>query len=96
MATIVVGVDRSETSRRAAEKAAQLASQLGADLHLVMCTERGKPVNIDVGSDSFHIDNLNEADQFLRDMARKLPTRRSRKGRRSSRKGRRIRRRRRR
>lgn len=73
MATIVVGVDRSETSRRAAEKAAHLASELGADLHLVMCTDRGKSVHIDVGSDSFHVDALSEADQFLKELARKLP-----------------------
>lgn len=73
MGTIVVGVDPSETSRRAAEKAAKLASELGAQLHLVMCAEKGQTTNISVGSDSFHVDGLTEADQFLKGFALKFP-----------------------
>ena len=73
MGSIVVGVDRSETARRAAERAAQLAGSLGADLHLVMCAERTKGVQMSVGSDTFHSDWLSDAQQFLRDLGRQLP-----------------------
>lgn len=73
MSSIVVGVDRSETARRAAEAAAEIASALGADLHVVMCAERERGVEIKVGGDSFHSDWLADAGQFLSDLARQLP-----------------------
>jgi len=73
MASIVVGVDRSETSRKAAERAATLARDLGADLHLVMYAERAKGVRMSVGSDTFHSDWLSDARQFLEDLGRQLP-----------------------
>lgn len=73
MGSIVVGVDRSETARRAAERAAELAGGLGANLHLVMCAERTKGVSMSVGSDTFHTDWLSDAQQFLKDLGRSLP-----------------------
>lgn len=73
MSSIIVGVDRSDTARKAAETAADVASALGADLHVVMCAERERGINLDVGGDSFHTDWLVEAEQFLSDLARRLP-----------------------
>jgi len=73
MGCIVVGVDRSDTARRAAERAAELAAGLGIDLHLVMCADRTKSVQMNVGSDSFHADWLSDAQQFLQDLGRRLP-----------------------
>jgi nucleotide-binding universal stress UspA family protein len=72
MGTIVVGVDRSDTARKAAECAAALAAQLGADLHIVMCAERKKGVQMTVGTDSWQTDWLSEAGQFLEDLGRKV------------------------
>jgi nucleotide-binding universal stress UspA family protein len=73
MSSIVVGVDRSDTARRAANAAADIASALGADLHVVMCADRERSVDIKVGGDSFHSDWLADANQFLSDLARQLP-----------------------
>jgi nucleotide-binding universal stress UspA family protein len=72
MNDIIVGVDRSETAMNAARKAAELAAALGANLHLVMCADRGKAVNMKVGSESFHTDWLSEAEQHLAEVSRKL------------------------
>ena len=72
MGTIVVGVDRSDTARRAAERAAELAARLGADLHIVMCAERKKGVQMNVGSDSWQTDWISDARQFLDDLGRKV------------------------
>ena len=73
MGCIVVGVDRSDTARKAAERAAELAAGLGLDLHLVMCAERTKGIDINVGSDTFHTDWLSDAQHFLRELGRQLP-----------------------
>ena len=66
MSGVVVGVDRSETAHRAAERAAALATALGEPLHLVMAVKRGQSVNLQVGADHFFTDWLTEAHQFLR------------------------------
>ncbi len=73
MQDIVVGIDRSETALRAADKAARIAAGLNANLHIVMCAEKGKPTTMHVGGDSFHSDWLSEAQQYLADVGRKLP-----------------------
>ena len=72
MNDIVVGIDQSETAARAAAVAAEMAKALGVNLHLVTCAEKSKSVNLQVGSDQFHTDWLAEADQFLKDSARRL------------------------
>ena len=73
MQDIVVGIDRSETALSAANTAAEIAAAFGANLHIVMCAERAKAVNIKVGGDQFHTDWLSEAGQYLADVARRLP-----------------------
>ena len=73
MNEIVVGVDRSDTARRAAEQAAELAHALDTTLHIVMCVKPGQGVNLAVGSDQFRTDWVTESLQFLDDMKRTLP-----------------------
>jgi nucleotide-binding universal stress UspA family protein len=57
---IVVAVAKSETARRAAEVAADLATRYGADLHLVMAFRRGE-------------DDRASAESFLEACARQAP-----------------------
>lgn len=73
MKDIIVGVDRSQTARIAATRAAELAKAYGVNLHLVMCTDRGPTHQISVGSDRFQIDWLADAELYLSDVARTLP-----------------------
>jgi nucleotide-binding universal stress UspA family protein len=73
MQDIIVGVDRSETSANAARTAAALAAAYDANLHIVMCAEREKPVAMRVGGDTFHTDWLSEAEQYIAEVASKLP-----------------------
>jgi nucleotide-binding universal stress UspA family protein len=72
MHDVVVGIDRSETARRAAEAAAELAVSYGANLHIVMCVERTEPVEFAVGSERFHFDWLSNAEQYLETVESKL------------------------
>ncbi len=61
---IVVGVDQSETARRAAFRAAELAKALGAPLHLVMAATRGRADGLATET-GHHVDWLSGAEQFL-------------------------------
>ncbi len=61
---IVVGVDQSETARRAAFRAAELATKLGAPLHLVMAASRGRADGLATET-GHHVDWLAGAEQFL-------------------------------
>lgn len=72
MNDIIVGVDQSETAQRAATKAAELAAAFGANLHLVTCVDKSKPLEMSVGSDRFRSDPLADAQQELEEMARRL------------------------
>ena len=73
MNDIIVGVDKSATAKRAAKKAAELASAFGANLHLVTCVDKGETVEMNVGSDRFLFDPLANARDFLEEMSRTLP-----------------------
>lgn len=72
MQDIVVGIDRSETALNAAHRAAELAAALDANLHIVMCAEKSRAVNVRVGGDEFHTDWLSEAQNYLAGVARQL------------------------
>lgn len=72
MKDIVVGIDRSETSRLAARRAAELAAAYGTNLHMVMCVEPGWVTEQQVGSDHFRFDPISEAERFLDDVRRNL------------------------
>jgi nucleotide-binding universal stress UspA family protein len=70
---IVVGVDETDTARRAAFRAAELATALAAPLHLVMAASSGRSgaVNVGVG---LHVDWVSAAEQFLDALIGELPT----------------------
>jgi nucleotide-binding universal stress UspA family protein len=72
MKDVVVGVDQSETARRAAQAAAELASAYGTNLHLVTCMHKQRSIDVGVGSDQFHSDWVSEGEQFLKDLVRSL------------------------
>jgi nucleotide-binding universal stress UspA family protein len=74
MQTIIVGVDQSDTARRAAFAAAKLASSCGKSLHVVMAVSNRKAVDVAVGgSDRWHLDSLTNAEQFLDALISELP-----------------------
>ena len=68
---IVVGVDQSETARRAAFRAAELANALGAPLHLVMAASRGRADGMATET-GHHVDWLTGAEQFLNSLKGEL------------------------
>jgi nucleotide-binding universal stress UspA family protein len=76
MNEIIVGVDRSDTARRAAFTAARLAVTLGKPLHLVMAVSRTNPISGGFGGDSFHADWLTSAEEFLAALSGELPAKR--------------------
>jgi nucleotide-binding universal stress UspA family protein len=74
MDTVIVGVDQSQTARRAAFAAARLATAYGKPLHVVMAVNRKKTVEVAVGgSDHWHLDWLSTAEQFLDALIGELP-----------------------
>jgi nucleotide-binding universal stress UspA family protein len=73
MHDIVVGVDGSDTARRAAATAAEMAAAHGVNLHMVVCAEPSAPVEFGVGSDRFHKDWRSEAGALLDEIAAGLP-----------------------
>ena len=74
MEAIIVGVDQSDTARRAAFAAAKLASACGKPLHVVMAVSRRSPVEVTVGgSDRWHLDWISNAEQFLDALIGELP-----------------------
>ena len=72
MNDIIVGVDESDTARRAAETAAKLAKACGFNLHVVTCQQRGRTQEVGVGGDRWHIDPHADAEMFLHDLVRSL------------------------
>ncbi len=69
---IVVGVDQSETARKAAFRAAELAAALGAPLHVVMAASRGRADGLSTET-GHHVDWVAGAEQFLNGLAGELP-----------------------
>ena len=69
---VVVGVDESDTARRAAFRAAEMASALGAPLHLVMAASRGRADGLSTET-GHHVDWLSGAEQFLDALMGELP-----------------------
>lgn len=69
---IVVGINRSSTAARAVATAAEMARALGVNLHLAMCADKSKAVELKVRSDEDYADSRSEAEQFLQDAAREL------------------------
>ncbi|MET1089002.1 MAG: universal stress protein [Arthrobacter sp.] len=59
---VVVGVDGSESARKAAEAARDLAASLGASLHVVTAFETESAETFGVGSDKVRISNADAAE----------------------------------
>lgn len=74
-APIIVGVNDSDTARRAAFSAANLAVALDAPLHLVMAVSKTKPQSLTGGGEHWQIDWLSSAEQFLDALIGELPSR---------------------
>ncbi len=62
---IVVGLDRSETAAKAARRAAEVAAESGARLHLVMAVDAAVSYEMVVGTDLFRVDNRADGHDFL-------------------------------
>ena len=71
MAHIIVGIDQSDTARRAADKAAELAGETSSTLHLLSCVH-GTSETVGVGSDQVTIDPISDAETFLKGVAGQL------------------------
>jgi nucleotide-binding universal stress UspA family protein len=69
---IVVGVDDSETAKRAAEAARDLAVALGADLHVVSAFEGDRTEVFGSGNDEVIISPASEAEDTARRVATSL------------------------
>ena len=59
---VVVGVDGSESAKKAAEAARDLAKSLGASLHVVTAFETESAETFGVGSDKVRISNADSAE----------------------------------
>jgi nucleotide-binding universal stress UspA family protein len=79
LSNIVVGVSAAPTSRLAARHAFELAALCGATVHVVTAVEDPEVTAIEVGSDSFHISDLDAAEHdiesFVASLAPAVPYR---------------------
>jgi nucleotide-binding universal stress UspA family protein len=66
---IIVGVDFSDSSERAARHAVQLAQDTGATLHLVTATRKTSAQMVQGGGEAWHVDDVDSARQKLRALA---------------------------
>lgn len=65
---VVVGVDGSESARKAAETARDLAVSLGASLHIVTAFEFETAETFGAGSDKVRISNADSAEHVARSL----------------------------
>ena len=72
MPGVVVGVDDSDTARRAARRAVEVASALGEPLHLVTATRDTSSKVVQRGGDEFVIDATEPATRLLDEIRREI------------------------
>jgi nucleotide-binding universal stress UspA family protein len=73
MPGVVVGVDRSDSARRAAEEAARLASALEVPLHLVTAVKSTHGAVVSgAGRDAWEVSGVSVAEDMLREIASAL------------------------
>ena len=70
---VVVGVDASQSARKAAEVALDLAQSLGASLHVVTAFEMENAETFGVGSDKVRISNADSSEMVARSLAGSRP-----------------------
>lgn len=71
---IVVGVSEAKTSRVAGEHAFRLAEMSGATVHVVTAVDDAETEVVEVGSDTFVINDLDIAQDSVADWIRSLST----------------------
>ena len=69
---IVVGVDGSETAKKAAQSARDLAAALGASLHVVSAFDSDRTEVFGSGSDRWIVSDADAAEQVARTVAESL------------------------
>lgn len=69
---IVVGIAETDTSKLAGRKAFELAELCGARVHVVTSVTEGEVAVIEIGSDTFHIDELEAAEAAVREFVASL------------------------
>lgn len=62
---VVVGIDFSETSQDALQRAAELARSLDVRLHIIMAVAQSRPTALCVGGDRFEFDQHTDARRRL-------------------------------
>ena len=70
---VVVGVDASQSARKAAEVALDLAQSLGASLHVVTAFEMENAETFGVGSDKVRISNADSSEIVAKSLAGSRP-----------------------
>lgn len=70
---VVVGVDASQSARKAAEVALDLAHSLGASLHVVTAFEMENAETFGVGSDKVRISNADSSELVAKSLAASRP-----------------------
>ena len=73
MDLIVVGLDQSDTAKRAGREAIAFAAGMGAAVHFVMAVRKGKTVEVvGAGEDRWTVDSLDVAKSDLDNIAAEL------------------------
>ena len=74
MKNIVVGVSDAPTSRAAGQRAFELAALTGATVHVVSAVANPESTTVEIGSDSFHLDELDTTEHDIESWIRSLGT----------------------
>jgi len=69
---IIVGVDGSDTARKAAQTAAELAVATGATLHVLTAFDKAEIEQIEVGGDTWDVSSYDEAESVADGAAQTL------------------------
>lgn len=74
MRQLIVGFADVPTAHKAVHEAVELASRLGAALHVVMATEDDRVETVGIGSDEWMVSDAEMAESEIRNFMTALPT----------------------